>query len=85
MDSLPECLRNKIWNYAAQMMLAERNKKWDPINDEYMRTMCYHITPYLVLDPEVLSYTYLRPGPFKHIVDSVLIDDIIEEQCPWDQ
>ena len=85
MNSLPECLKNKIWNYAAQMVLAERNKKWAPINDQFLRTLCYHVTPYLVLEPEVLCYTYLHPGPYRHIVDSMINDGITEVQCPWDQ
>ena len=78
MNSLPECIRNKIWNYAAEMMIAERNKKWEIVNDQFLYTLCQHVTPYIVLDPEVLMYCVLRPGPFKHIVDSV----VIKERCP---
>ena len=83
MNTLPEVLQNKIFNYAAQMVVAERNKIWSAVNQNYFQTLFSHIEPYLVLEPEVFDYGLtFRHGPYKHFLRWA--GYITEERYPLD-
>ena len=83
MNSLPENLENKIFNFAAQMVLAERNKIWNPLHAEFRRTIWRHAEPYITLSPDLFRWGLcLRHGPYKHLL--ILEGLITEELCPLD-
>ena len=83
MNTLPEVIQNKIFNYAIQMELVERRKRWHPVHDEFRRTLWHHAEPYLVLCPELFGWGLcLRHGPYKNFL--IMEGLITEEQSPLD-
>ena len=83
MNTLPEVLQNKIFNYAAQMAVAERNSVWKRIHQDFHRSLLYHAEPYMTLTPEVFGWGLcLQHGPYKNWL--MCIGLITEERSPLD-
>ena len=80
---LPNEIELIICNYAAQMVLAERNKIWKNVHAEFGVELLRHAEPYMVLNPELFGWGLcLRHGPYKNWL--ICSGFITEEQYPLD-